>query len=249
MGKWAKQTAPESINTSVRERLEHVFNTLPWLSNENDIKIPSHPSQNGYHQKQVATNANEDVGKKEPWFIAGGSVRLGGYIENQDGGSLKNDYSSKRPQQRRALGAKPATWAWSTVCTGRKSGWFLPVLLRPPHVDMAHRHACTHMHIYTNRLTNTHTATPHNFFKKASMSVLGTSLKECISHHATLYHRDTRAATFSTAIITAAKSQYQPRHSSTGKRRKKWGAYIQRSCIQLYFLKKWKIGSRAGKWN
>lgn len=111
------------------------------------------------------------------------------------------------------------------------------------HTGM-HAHTCT----YTQTDSQTHTQ-QHRiiFLKKASMSVLGTSLKECISHHATLYHRDTRAATFSTAIITAAKSQYQPRHSSTGKRRKKWGAYIQRSCIQLYFLKKWKIGSRAGK--
>lgn len=156
MGKWAKQTAPESINTSVRERLEHVFNTLPWLSNENDIKIPSHPSQNGYHQKQVATNANEDVGKKEPWFIAGGSVRLGGYIENQDGGSLK-----KRLFQQEAAAEKGT---WCKTCNlslihrmHRTEVGMIPASSPPTSTRWHGTQACMHTHAHIHKQTHKHT--------------------------------------------------------------------------------------------
>jgi hypothetical protein len=45
-------------------------------ANQNNIEIPPHSSQNGYHQTQTTANAAEDVGKSEPYPLLVGMQPL-----------------------------------------------------------------------------------------------------------------------------------------------------------------------------
>jgi hypothetical protein len=49
MGKWTEQTI---LKGSTNEAYEEILNILGYKgnANQNYIEIPSHPSQNGYHQ-------------------------------------------------------------------------------------------------------------------------------------------------------------------------------------------------------
>jgi hypothetical protein len=58
-------------------------------ANQNDIKISSHPIENGYHQEHKTTNADGDAGVvgEEHLYTLGGNVNQYKHYGNQYGGS------------------------------------------------------------------------------------------------------------------------------------------------------------------